>query len=96
MVKKIKKNTWKKALKEVQKDITKKVGLFNQMGDECLSCEMPFDKSDIEEVASWHVTVRRDPDVVNLYCPDCWKAAQETIEDFKKRVEERPSEDDTK
>lgn len=93
MVKKIKKQSWKKALKEVQKDLTKKVGLFDQMGDECLSCGAFFDKTDIEEVRSWHVVVKREPDVVRLYCPECWGAATEVVEDFHNRVEERNNED---
>jgi len=89
MVKPIKKKSWKKALKEVQKDLTKKIGLFDRMGDECITCGDFFDKTDIEQVRNWHVAVRPNQEKVNLYCPDCWQRAIDTIKDFRSRVEGR-------
>lgn len=89
MSKKIKKRTWRKALKEVQKDLTKKIGLFDRMEDECFSCGEPFDKNDIVQVREWHVVVKRDPDVVRLYCPECFQNATKIVKDFHERVEER-------
>jgi len=41
MVRKIKN---KKKQKEVKKDLQQKLGLFDQLPDECLACEEPFDK----------------------------------------------------
>lgn len=89
MPKKIKRRTLRKAFKEIEKDIKRKVGLFDKMGDECLVCEEPFDKNDIVQVREWHVVVKRDPDVVNLYCPTCWDAATGVVRDFHERMEER-------
>ena len=38
---------------------------------------------------SWSVVVRRDPDTVRLYCPDCWSKAQQIVKDFEERIKER-------
>lgn len=93
MPSKIKKYSFRKALKEVQKDLTKKVGLFDKMGDECSSCGIPFDKTDIEMVREWHVVVKKEPEAVRLYCPDCWNAATNVVENFNERIQERFNED---
>ena len=82
----------KKAHKQIQKDIKQKIGLFDRMPDECLACEKPFDKKDRDQVMSWNVVVKRDPDVVRLYCPNCWETAQSVVKDFDTRVRERSEE----
>lgn len=87
MVKKIVKDITGKKLKEIQRDLSKKVMMFDKIGDECLACEEPFDKSDIEMVRSWHVIVRKEEDIVNLYCPECFAAATKVVKDFAEKVE---------
>jgi hypothetical protein len=74
----------RKKEKQAKKDMKKKMGLFDKLGDECLACKAPYDKTNKEQVQSWFVTVRREQGVVNLYCPDCWGKAQKVIEDFEK------------
>lgn len=91
MVKRIKGEPQRKKLKKVEKDLTKKIGLFDKMGDECMTCGTFFDKTDIEMVRDFRVVVRGE--TVRLYCPECWSSAQEVIKDFKKRVEERENVD---
>ena len=41
---------------------------------------------------SWSVVVRQEEEKVNLYCPDCWGKAQEIINDFRKRLENKKEE----
>lgn len=76
-----------KARKETEKDFKKKIGLFDKLGDNCLTCDKPFDKTDVEQVSKWKVVVKGD--VVNTYCPECFDAAIKVVEDFNKRVQER-------
>ena len=84
MNRKIKRNNGKKAKKE----LSEKVALFGKLGDECMTCNAPFDKKSKEQVMSWSVVVRKQEDKVNLYCPECWGKATQVIEDFQKRYEE--------
>ena len=86
MVRKLKN---KKKHKQVKKDLKQKLGLFDQLPEECLACEEPFDKQDREQVMSWNVVVKQEEDVVRLYCPDCWTKAQEIVRDFDQRLKER-------
>lgn len=92
MVKKIKDKSGIRKMKEVQKDLVKKINMFDRMDDECTACQEPFDKTDIEQVSTWRVAVRPEQEKVNLYCPTCWSRAQATIADFRKRVEKRNNE----
>lgn len=86
MPKKIR-NGFVKKRKDVEKDLRKKIGLFDKLGDFCLTCEAPFDKTDIKEVSTWRVVVKGDE--VRTYCPDCFEAATKVVKDFKERIEER-------
>jgi hypothetical protein len=85
MVRKVKEKKNKKA----EKDLKKKLGLFDQIADQCLACEEPFDRKNKEQVMSWSVVVKRDPDTVRLYCPDCWQKAISVVKDFEERILER-------
>ena len=89
MVRKVKN---KKSHKQVQKDLKQKMGLFDQLPDECLACHEPFDRKDREQVMSWNVVVKRDPAVVRLYCPSCWQTATSVVQDFDKVLREREEE----
>ena len=75
--KKIKRNKEKEAKKELQK----KVGLFNKLGDQCLVCQKAFDKKNKDMVMSWSVVVKEEK--VRLYCPECWGAAKNLVEEMK-------------
>ena len=61
--------------------------MFSRLGDECLACTKPFDKTDKEQVASWTVVVRESEKKVNLYCPDCWGKARQVVEEYHKEIE---------
>ena len=79
----------KEAKKDGQEDLSEKIVLFGKLGDACLVCEKPFDKKNKEMVMSWSVVVHDDKEEVRLYCPECWGKAQEIIEDFRKRIENK-------
>jgi hypothetical protein len=82
-----KNQTNKKKLAE--REMATKIALFGKLPDHCLTCEVPFDKMNKEQVTTWSVVVRKDPEAVRLYCPTCWAKALEITKDFKKHLEEK-------
>lgn len=79
----------KKLKKDAKKELSTKVALFGKLPSNCLTCDKPFDKMDKQQVMSWSVVVRQEEEKVNLYCPDCWQKANNLVNDWKKRIEER-------
>ena len=79
----------KQANKDGDSELSEKISLFGKLGDNCLTCDKPFDKTNKEMVMSWSVVVREQEGGVRLYCPECWMKAVEIMEDFKQRLEER-------
>lgn len=67
--------------KEAEKELKKKVGLFNQLEDHCLVCQKDFDKQNKEMVMSWSVVVKEE--AVRLYCPECWDRATKLIKEIE-------------
>jgi len=64
-----------------EKELSRKIGLFDKIPDRCLTCNIQFDKKNKEMVMSWYVVVREQEENVNLYCPDCWNKAKKIIEE---------------
>ena len=83
----IKRKIQRKKEKDTQKQMQEQISMFDKMGDECLACQAPFDKTNEEQVKSWVVAVRKKEDKVNLYCPDCWGKANQIIKEFKEQKE---------
>ena len=79
---KLRRKQAKKGKKNAEKALATKVALFGHLPNKCLTCEAPFDKLDREQVMSWNVVVRQKEEKVNLYCPECWDNAQETIKKY--------------
>ncbi len=73
----------RKKAKRAKKDVKQKMGLFDKLGNECLTCQKEFDKESKEQVTSWYVAVRKEQNKVNLYCPECWSDAQKLIEQIR-------------
>lgn len=73
--------------KDSTKDISEKMFQFNQLPDECLTCSKPYDKKDKQMAMTWSVVVKENPSVVRLYCPDCWKMANDAIETLREEIE---------
>ena len=71
------------AKKKANKELKAKIGLFNKIPDQCLVCEKDFDKKNKEMVMSWSVVVRKQEGIVRLYCPECWEAAKQLVEEVK-------------
>ena len=79
----------KQAGKDAGAEMEKKMALFGQMPDHCLTCETPFDKKNKEMALSWSVVIHGEEEVVRLYCPECWDKAKEITENFRKHLEEK-------
>ena len=79
---KLRRKQAKKGKKRAEKDLAAKVALFGNLPNKCLTCEEPFDKLNREQVMSWNVVVRQKEEKVNLYCPECWNNAQQTIKKY--------------
>ena len=58
-------------------DVEQKLGLFDKIPKNCLTCNKEFDKKNKEMVMSWNVVVREQKGIVRLYCPTCWDKAIE-------------------
>ena len=85
---KIRRSQVKRKKKEAQKDMNQKVALFQNIGEGCLVCDEPFDKTDKDMVKSWYVIVREVQEKVNLYCPPCWDSALQKIKDIQEAMAE--------
>ena len=75
--------------KEADKEFEAKVALFGDLKDNCLVCDKPFDKKDKEMVMSWYVVIRKEENIVNLYCPECWNRGLSLVKNFKEDLSER-------
>ena len=72
-----------------EKELASKVGLFGKIGNSCIVCDKPFDKTDKEMVKSWYVIVRNETKQVNLYCPSCWEKGKEMVKEIQENLSER-------
>jgi len=71
-------------------EMEQKLGLFDKIPKNCLTCNKDFDKKNKEMVMSWNVVVREKEGKVRLYCPTCW---DEAIEFTKRTLNEEKSND---
>ena len=69
-----------KKLSKPEQKMAEKVALFGKLPDACLTCEKSFDKKDKDMVFSWKVVVHHETETVRLFCPECIKKTQETID----------------
>jgi hypothetical protein len=67
----------RKKEKDLQKEVSNKVGLFNMLPDNCHLCEKPYDKKSKEMAQTWFVNVFAEENIVDLFCPDCWSKVNE-------------------
>jgi DNA-directed RNA polymerase subunit RPC12/RpoP len=87
--KKLERKMSKNKKRQAEKDLKQKMGMFDKLPDECLTCSKKFDKRSKDDVQSWFVAVRKEQNKVNLYCPECWNKAQEIIKEFGENFNER-------
>ena len=84
--KKIQRKIKKMNKKQAERELKEKINMFSQLEDSCLVCNKPFDKKNKEMVQSWYVVVRKEKNKVNLYCPECWKKANNFVEQIKEEM----------
>ena len=80
---KIRRRKEKEAKKRLAKEVKQKMNLFDKIGEECLACRTSFDRTNREMVSTWSVVVRQDEEKVNLYCPTCWSAAKQFVQEIQ-------------
>ena len=74
----------KKAKNNDNSEVQEKMALFGKLQNQCLVCQLPFDKKDKKQVMSWSVVVRNDTEEVRLYCPQCWSNAKAVVQAYEK------------
>lgn len=68
--------------KTAEKELKKKLNMFDRLPGCCVNCFEEFDKTNREMVQSWIIVERRKEKKVNLYCPECWSNAKNIIKDM--------------
>lgn len=58
--------------KEAEKNMAKKVSMFDRIPDGCLVCDAPFDKKNKVHAQTWIVQVYSEQKKVVLVCPECY------------------------
>ena len=66
---------------EGKNKVAKQANMMLNMPDMCLTCEKSFDKHSKEMAKTWNVVVTAE-EKVRLYCPDCWKMANQLIKEI--------------
>ena len=66
--------------------LSEKLFQFDKLPDQCLTCHKAFDKKDKHMATTWNVVVQ-DKETVRLYCPDCWKMAQDVIKTMTEEIQ---------
>jgi len=82
---KLKRKQDKKA-KELEDKLAKKLNMFDELPEGCLTCEKKFDRKNKEMVTSWYVV--QSTDNVRLYCPPCWEGAQKLVKEYMENKSE--------
>ena len=72
--------------KRAEKELSRKIGLFDRTPERCLTCNIQFDKKNKEQVQNWYVIVRKEENRVNLYCPPCWSSALNTVKELEEQI----------
>ena len=61
---KIRRRKEKEAKKRMAKEVKQKMNMFDKIGEECLACQTPFDRTSREMVSTWSVVVRQEEEKV--------------------------------
>ena len=81
--------------KEVSKRISKNIGMFDLIPDQCKLCKKAFDKKSKEMAQTWVVNANYDTRKVTIFCPDCWKVIQEQKDNIKEKMKNGKRESDS-
>jgi len=77
----------RKLMRKQQKENRKKLNMFDDLPENCLTCEKEYDKKNKEQAMTWQVVVKTD--AVRLYCPECWDKAKDLINKYMEEQNER-------
>ena len=69
--------------KQAKKRMSEQLSMFDMLENECAACQTPFDKKLKEHATTWNVVVREKEKIVRLYCPECWKKANNLIKEIQ-------------
>ena len=72
-----KRKTERAAKKAAEKEIKKKINLFDKLPDECSACLKEYDKTSKQMAMERNVVVRKKEGIVRLYCHECWETARQ-------------------
>ena len=76
-----------KATKKIEKKLAKKLNMFDELPENCLTCDAEYDKKNREQATTWQVVIKTD--AVRLYCPECWDKAKDLIDKYMEQQNER-------
>jgi predicted RNA-binding Zn-ribbon protein involved in translation (DUF1610 family) len=76
-----------KATKKIEKKMAKKLNMFDELPENCLTCGAEYDKKNREQATTWQVVIKTD--AVRLYCPECWDKAKDLIDKYMEQQNER-------
>ena len=76
-----------KEAKKFEKKLAKKLNMFDDLPENCLTCEKEYDKKNREQATTWQVVIKTD--TVRLYCPECWSKAKDLINKYMEQQNER-------
>jgi len=82
-LRKLKRKQQQKDKKTFSKTLRKITTRMTMLGDQCASCDRPFDKQDPEQISTW--SVYQNESGVSAVCPKC----KEEIEKLKSEMAER-------
>jgi hypothetical protein len=77
MNRKMRRNLKRFTSTEHGENLAEKIFQFNQLPQQCTTCEKEFDKGNKEMVASWKVVVRQE--TIRIFCPDCIDMVHKSI-----------------
>ena len=81
----------KLGIKNTKPEVSKKMGLFDKLPDQCTNCTSSYDRKNKEMAMTWTVVVREEEGKVNLYCPTCWDNANKLIKEIREEINEDKS-----
>jgi len=76
---KLKRKQAVKKKKQIKKDMNQKMSLLDTFPVNCLICNSSFDKSNKEQINTWHMVIPEEKNKINLYCPTCWEKQSSEI-----------------
>jgi predicted peroxiredoxin len=68
---KFKRKNAAKNKKQTKKQLKEQISNLNKMGNKCIFCEAPYDRTNSEHLDSFRVSIKGND--IKLCCGDCWE-----------------------